>query len=195
MYQKVRIVVGAGTALVALCCTAVVAFACIPIATLNLSQTSATPGSQVTATIQQISGPKNPPVVFHWGTVDGPVLATVTPGESGTTALLTIPSVTQSGNYLIVATSALRPSGQTWGLPARAAIEVNVPGSTATGVSPAGTTMQTGPAGLATESSLGTGALVLIAVGAAALGLLVVGGATLLAGRGATPEAETVRRS
>lgn len=191
--MKPRFLFGATAVVGAFIVTGVVAYACIPIATLNLSQSTGAPGGHVTASIHQVSGADSPPVVFHWATIDGAVLATVTPADSGTTADLVIPAdVAKSGDYMIIATETQKSGYETWGMPARAVIHVEVPGSPASaagtgGASPA----QTGPAGLATESGLAPGLLALIAVGTAALGLLIVGGITTAAGRG-SPKAEGV---
>lgn len=192
--MKLRIVVGSGLTVLALGVTGLVAYACIPIATLSLSQTTGAPGSEVQASIHAISGKDAPPVAFHWASVDGTVLATATPTEGGTTASLTIPSsVSQSGDYLIIATQTLASGHETWGMPARAVIHVDVPGSVAKAPANAAVAGSSGPAGLTTGSGLGTAVLVLIAVATAAAGLLVVGGASVLAGRGA-PKAEPVTK-
>ncbi|HET9051475.1 MAG TPA: hypothetical protein VFO60_07205 [Candidatus Dormibacteraeota bacterium] len=192
--MKPRLLVGATAVAGAFAATGIVAFACIPIATLNLSQSTAQPGSTVTASIHAVSGAKSPPVVFHWQTVDGPVLATVTPADSGTTAQLTIPTVTQSGDYLIIATEPQTTGYETWGMPTRAVIHVDVAGGSGQVSLPAAAPAQTTGAGLSNVSGVSTGVLVLIAVGTLALGLLIVGGATALAGRGAGA-AEPVSKS
>ena len=193
--MKPRLLIGATAVAGAFAATGVIAFACIPIATLNLSQTTASPGSTITASIHAVAGKDSPPVVFHWGSVDGQVLATVTPADSGTTAQITIPSVQASGDYLIIATEPQTSGYESWGMPARAVVHVDVTGSSGQGPSiAAGSPAQTSGSGLATATGTSTGLLVLIAVGTLALGLLIVGGATALSGRGAG-KAETVSKS
>jgi hypothetical protein len=102
------------------------AFACIPIAVLRLTPTDVAPGGTVNALIREVSGSAVPPVTFHWKTVDGPVLATVQPGDSSTTATFSIPTDTPGGDYLVWASQPLKvyPKGQypTWGMPVKASL-------------------------------------------------------------------------
>jgi hypothetical protein len=107
------------------------AFACIPIAVLRLTPADVAPGGTVNALIREISGADVPPVTFHWKTVDGPVLATVQPGASATTASFQVPADAIGGDYLVWATQPLKvyPKGQfpTWGMPAKASLHVVTP--------------------------------------------------------------------
>lgn len=107
------------------------AFACIPIAVLRLTPSEVAPGGTVNALIREVSGAEVPPVTFHWKTVDGPVLATVQPGDASTTATFQIPADTPGGDYLIWATQPLKvyPKGQfpTWGMPAKTSLHVITP--------------------------------------------------------------------
>jgi hypothetical protein len=107
------------------------AFACIPIAVLRLTPGEVAPGGTVSALIREVSGSQVPPVTFHWKTIDGPVLATVQPGDSSTAATFQIPPDTPGGDYLVWATQPLKvyPKGQfpTWGMPAKASLHVVTP--------------------------------------------------------------------
>ena len=174
---------------------AVVAFACISMAMLNLTPNTVSPGQSVTASIQGISanpGQTIPPVVFHWQTLNGPVLATANPGAFGTTATFTVPSVQSSGDYLVVATQVQQTGSSTWGMPARAVLHVQVSGSS--GGSTLGNTVPatTNTAGLSTSSSLSPGLLALIGIGVAAVAVSLVGLATWGVAR--SPRASKVTR-
>lgn len=176
---------------------AVVAFACISMAMLNLTPNTVAPGQSVTASIQGISanaGTTVPSVVFHWQTLNGPVLATAAPGPNGTSATFTVPSVQSSGDYLVVATQNQQSGSSSWGMPARAVLHVQVSGSGA------GTTLgnpvpaTTNTAGLSTSSGLSGGLLALIGVGVAAVALSLVGLATWGVSRSRSPRASKVSR-
>lgn len=188
-------VAGGIAVMTALAIGAIVAFACVPISMLNLSPSTVTPGQSVTASIQAISvnpGSSAPPVVFHWQTLNGPVLATANPGANGTSATFTVPSVQSSGDYLVVATQVQQTGSSTWGMPARAVLHVQVSGSAA------GTTLgNTVPAtsntgGLSTSSALSPGLLALIGIGVAAIMVSLVGLSTWGASR--SPRAQKVTR-
>ena len=179
----------------ALAIGAVVAFACVPISMLNLTPNTVSPGQSVTASIQAISvnpGSTAPPVVFHWQTLNGPVLATATPGAYGTSATFAVPSVQSSGDYLVVATQVQQTGSSTWGMPARAVLHVQVSGSS--GGASLGNTVPatTNTAGLSTSSSLSPGLLALIGIGVAAIAVSLVGLATWGVAR--SPRASKVTR-
>lgn len=195
-----RVALGVGGVLAgmsALAIGAVVAFACISMAMLNLTPNTVAPGDSVTASIQGISanaGSTVPNVVFHWQTLNGPVLASVAPGPNGTTAKFTVPSVSQSGDYLVVATQNQQSGSSSWGMPARAVLHVQVSGSgagTSLGNSVPATT---NAAGLSTSSGLSGGLLALIGVGVAAVALSLVGLATWGVSRSRSPRASKVSR-
>jgi hypothetical protein len=180
----------------ALAIGAVVAFACIPISMLNLSPNTVSPGQSVTASIQAISvnpGQTAPPVTFHWQTLNGPALATATPGEFGTTATFKVPSVSQSGDYLVIATQQQATGSSTWGMPARAVLHVTVNGSTPANSSSAAGSTTSNTAGLATSSALSPGILALIGIGVAAVAISLVGLATWGVAR-VSPRAQKVGR-
>lgn len=188
-------VAGSLAVITALAIGAVVAFACIPISMLSLTPNTVSPGQPVTASIQAISvnpGQTAPPVVFHWQTLNGPVLATATPTAYGTSATFTVPSVQSNGDYLVVATQVQQTGSSTWGMPARAVLHVQVSGSS--GGSTLGTTVPatTNTAGLTTSSSLSPGLLALIGIGVAAVAVSLVGLATWGVAR--SPRASKVTR-
>lgn len=181
----------------ALAIGAVVAFACIPISMLNLSPNTVSPGQSVTASIQQISvsaGQTAPQVVFHWQTLNGPVLATANPTVNGTSATFKVPaSVSQSGDYLVIATQQQQTGSSTWGMPARAVLHVAVNGSAPANSSGSAAASSSNTAGLATSSSLSPGILALIGIGVAAVAISLVGLATWGVGR-VSPRAQKVSR-
>lgn len=188
-------VAGGIAVMTALAIGAIVAFACVPISMLNLTPSTVSPGQSVTASIQAQAanpGQSRPPVVFHWQTLNGPVLATANPGPNGTSATFTVPSVQASGDYLVVATQVQAPGTTTWGMPARAVLHVQVAGSSG------GTTLgnsvpaTTNTAGLLSSSSLSPGLLALIGIGVAAVAVSLVGLATWGVAR--SPRASKVTR-
>lgn len=185
-------VAGGLAGVTALAIGAVVAFACIPIAMLNLSPNTVAPGQTVTASIQAITasstGTAPPPVVFHMDTLNGPVLATGTTTSFGTTATFTVPASTTSGDHLVIATQTLTPGSSTWGMPARAVMHVSANGSTAPQSSGSAPVSTSNTAGLSTSSAFSPGILALIAVGVAAVAMSLVGLATWGMARSPRPE-------
>jgi hypothetical protein len=164
------------------------ASACIPIAVLRLTPSEVAPGGTVSALIREVSGSAVPPVTFHWNAVDGPVLVTVQPGDSATTATFQVPPDTPGGDYVIWASQPLKvyPKGQfpTWGLPAKASLHVTTPsGPPALFAGDAAVQTETRPPALlaASRSSLGPLEVVLIGLATAVAALAVVAG---LAGLG-----------
>ncbi|GAC1643506.1 MAG: hypothetical protein NVS9B11_13070 [Candidatus Dormibacteraceae bacterium] len=164
--------------------------ACIPIATLNLSQAEATPGSKITATMQQAST-RAGDITLHWNAVDGPVLATATPGVGGMTATFNVPSDAKGGYFLVVATQDSKPDVGTFGLPARAVLHVVGSGGSPVNSTVPTSTVPARASGLAVDPGPDLGVLALVALAAAAVGLIVVGTAALVVSR--NPRADTVR--
>lgn len=188
MTRTVRFAAGAVIALTASLMAVSSALACIPIATLTLSQTQATPGTVVQAAMRQATS-RAGAVELHFGSITGPVLASSIPNpDGGLTTSFTVPETT-AGDYVIVATQALTPGVSTWGMPARAVIHVTTAGGPPVGASgfpPVQT--QVRPVGLAADSGPDLTALALIALATAAVGLVLAGGAALLLGRSAQPQ-------
>lgn len=186
-------VAGGLAGVTALAIGAVVAFACIPIAMLNLSPNSVAPGQTVTASIQAITASATattapPPVVFHMDTLNGPVLATGTTTTFGTTATFTVPANTTTGDHLVIATQVQAQGSSTWGMPARAVMHVSANGSTAPQSSGSAPVSTSNSAGLSTSSALSPGILALIGVGVAAVAVSLVGLATWGMARSPRPE-------
>lgn len=194
MRRSVRIVLALAVAAAASVLGAAAALACIPIATLNLSQQEAAPGAQMTASMHQASAAVGP-VLLHWGAVDGPVLASAVPDpDSGLTVSFKLPDNAAPGYYTVVATQDLKPGSATWGMPARAVVHVVSPGGAPVGESTLPSVpVLTRPTGLAVGGGPDIGLLAVIGLAAAAVGLLAAGGAALLLGR--APAASPSRAS
>ena len=152
------------------------AYACTNLAELNLSSGAGQAGMQVTVTGSAFAKtPKNTPVQLHWNSLDGPVLASVTPDAAGAIGpmTITIPSDAKPGYYVIVATQIELATGlNPWGLPTRAGFQVVGPGATPVGVSApvsAGLSNSSGVSGgfVALTAALGIGGLLLFGFGAA----------------------------
>ncbi len=151
------------------------AFACTNLAELNLGPTSGPAGTQVTVTGSAFSHvPANTPVALHWGGVNGPVLATITPDAAGAIGpvTVTIPADAAPGAYVIVASQIEVATGLTpWGTPARAGFNVQgqAPAAAPASATPVGVVASSGASGtlIALSVALGLGGLVLFTVGTA----------------------------
>lgn len=123
------------------------------------------------------------PVMIRWNTVDGPVLATVTPDTFGPifnhfrsiAGTLRIPPDAPPGPHLVVATQDFAPPGKiTWGVPVRSRIFVGQ------------TTERTDvpaprrPTTVATSTTPGAGELIVMATAGAVFAGLLVGAMVLL---------------
>jgi hypothetical protein len=182
-------VVGAGFAGVVL--VAATAWACVPVATLNLSTSQAKAGQDVGITGNSYNGTK--PAVVHFNAVDGPVLGSFVPNGGRIDGTVTVPAGTAPGNYLLVVTQEFTQGVQTWGVPARALLSVT--GDTGAPVVGAslGSSVAGRPLGLASSSTPSTGALLLAAGGAAGVAMFLAGLAGLLASRGRTTTAQPAK--
>jgi hypothetical protein len=132
------------------------ALACTNLATITLSSSSGHVGDTITLIGTSFPVPRSPapnsstpgvpptPVVIHWKSSDGPVLATVTPDRTGTiSATFTVPP-TEPGNVVIVAlqrrplADPAAPDGppkayiDEVGTPARATFRILAPGEVVT---------------------------------------------------------------
>lgn len=157
------------------------ALACIPIAVLQLTPSEVAPGGTVNALIREVRGAAVPPVTFHLGTVTGPVLATVQPGDANTSASFQIPADTPGGDYLIWASQPLKvyPKGQfpTWGMPVKAALRVvtaSTPAPLFAGDSAVQTEVRAPDLVAKSKSELGAGAMVVIGLVTALVAVAVV---------------------
>lgn len=166
----------------------VAAWACVPTATLNLAPGQGKPGDTIQLTGESYG--KNP-VSIHFGALDGPVVATITPVGGALNGAFVIPEGTAPGNYVLVATEDAQAGSQLWGIPVRAVVGV---GSATQPAPPlAAAALPSRASGLSRASSSHTGALVLAGIGGAGLALLVAGLGSFLASpkRGSRTEAVT----
>ena len=170
--------VGVGAALVVMV-TAAAGWACIAGPTLRVTPGDAKPGQQVT--LSGFSYKSDMPIVVRWNALDGPVLGTFMPagGRFGDDEFLngtvTVPADAKPGSYVLVATQS-SPDGALAQVPVRALVTVTGPGGTPAVGSALGQPELGRPVGPArTESSVSTGALVLVAVGVAGVGMFLAG--------------------
>ncbi|MGH9126231.1 MAG: hypothetical protein ACRDZ8_16125 [Acidimicrobiales bacterium] len=153
-----------------------VAWACVPTATLNVAPGHGIPGDTIQLT--GASYGKNP-VAIHFGALDGPVVATITPVGGALTGSFVIPDGTAPGNYVLVATENAQSGTQLWGIPVRALVGVGSANQPAPPLAAAA--LPSRASGLSRTSASHTGALVLAGIGGAGLALLVAGLGTFLA--------------
>lgn len=152
-----------------LAATAMIAYACTNLASLNLESSTGAAGDTLQVTGSSFGA--EPDVTLHWNSVEGAELATVTPDQAGNiNATITIPEDAQPGYFVLVATQTGEDGSQVFGGPARAAFQVLGPGGEALETQPAG------PDQLAqfAASSDSTSAAGMIAL-TAALGVLGLG--------------------
>lgn len=120
-----------------LAATAIFAYACTNLASLNLETSTGAAGDEIAVTGSSFGA--EPEVVLHWNSVEGAELATVTPDQAGNIATsVTVPADAEPGYYVIVATQVSEEGGQVFGGPARAAFQVLGPGGEALSAQPAG---------------------------------------------------------
>ncbi len=164
-----------GTGLAAMAFTAMAAFACTNLATLNLSTASGGVGDTVTVTGSSFRVPSGTtadqpvlPVVLNWNGADGPVLAETTPDAAGNiSATFSVPEG-QPGYYVLIASQKDAEGVDAYGTPARASFQILGPNGESV-VQPAGN--QVAPA-TADPSSSG---IIALTVGLGALGLALFG--------------------
>lgn len=171
-------------------------FACTSLATLNLSQASAPSGSNLTVTGssfgQTSSG--NSAVTLHWNSVSGPVLSQgIVPDQSGAIGpvSISIPQSATPGYYTIIATQTDKSGQNSFGTPARAAIQVTGPNGAPSGNG------SSQPVASATSNNNGIGAGLiglLVALGVGGLILFGLGTATFVGSYRRAPSASKVRK-
>lgn len=174
--------VGAGAGIVAVL-VAAAAWACIPVATLNVSPAQARPGEQVTVT-GSFYGKKSP-VVLRFNTLDGPVVGTITPDKSSglLSGTFVVPADARPGNYVLIATQEAVRGETTWGVPSRALLTVVGQGGAPVVGAPLAPAEVNRPVGLVEGDSVGGGELLLAGLGVAGVAMFLAGMAALLAGR------------
>jgi hypothetical protein len=161
--------------------TAVAAWACISVATFRTTPTLAKPGEAVTVTGLEFH--TKAPAVVHWNAVDGPVLASFEVKDARFSGQVTIPADAKPGNYVLVATQDPTASATTWGIPARALIQVVGEGGNPVVGEQFRDAQVSRPVGLVQERSATMGNLALAALGAGGLAMFIAGMAALTAGR------------
>ena len=186
-----KLTIGGIAALTLAMGAAAVAWACIPVATLNLAPGTVRPGDTVTVT-GKFYGAKSD-VTLHRAALDGPVLATATPDEDGNiSATFTVPGDAPAGSFLVVATQPAVPGFTTWGVPSRAVVTVTPNGATpAVGAQAAPTVDR--PSTLVHTSSVSTGTLLLTALGVVGIGLFLAGAGAVFMARRPRPATQAVK--
>ena len=153
------------------------AWACTNLASLNPSQTTRNPGTQITLTGTAYATKGGSDVAIRWNSTTAPPLTTVKADPAGTIrADVTIPADAKPGNHILIATQDYTDSkGVTtaaYGTPARASFTVGsaavAPAPPAAATASAAASSDGTPAGLiALTVLLGIGGLVLFAGGLA----------------------------
>ena len=137
MQRRTKVLSVSGGVIAALLLAASAAFACVQLATLDLSPGKGAAGTTVKGDVSNFqSSAGHSDIVVRWGGTDGPVLATVAKPATGGNASFsfTVPADAAAGTYAVVATQ-LDPNGAPiWGSPARATFTVS---GAAAGVAPA----------------------------------------------------------
>jgi len=175
---------------------AALAWACLPVANIQSSPTSAQAGQSVKITGSEFG---SNPVQIHFNALDGLVLATFTPDSHGNFAgAVTMPASAQPGPAVLVATEAAATpdgnGGSSPGVPTRTVVQIVGSGGSAP-LAVAAAAGQVRPSGVVTSSSgVSAGALALVALGVLGVALLLAGAVALAtSGRRRTPAAERVR--
>lgn len=148
------------------------AWACIPMASLNASPTQVEPGQSVEVTGR---GYNENPVTLRFNSLDGPVLATITPAKGNISAPVTIPEGTEPGNYVLLATQEAQAGQTTWGIPSRALVTVGGPATTPVVGAPVSSVEERPLAEFERRDSVSAATLLFVGLG-------VAGGALFLAG-------------
>jgi hypothetical protein len=171
---------------------AAAAWACVPVATLNLSSTQVKAGQDIGISGNSYNGTK--PAVVHFNSIDGPVLGSFVPNGGRIDGTVTVPAGTPAGNYLLVVTQEFTQGVQTWGVPARALISVVGENGAPVVGAPAGSSVVGRPVGLESSSAPSGGSLLLAGAGAAGVAMFLAGLAAGVAARsGKAPVAEKAK--
>lgn len=202
---KFKVAAPLGLACVGIACAGIVAFACTSLASLNLSQATGAPGTQVSVTGSSFNPSAKPdadglftPVTLHWNSVSGPVLADgIVPDSTGAIGpvSVTIPSSATPGYYMIVATQQQIQggSGEAFGTPARTAFQVT---GAAGASAPQPANSLPGTVATSGSTNVGAGLIVLLVVlGVAGLALFAVGTASYLGSSRRSAAAAKARKS
>lgn len=171
------------------------AWACLSLAGVTTSSATVQQGG--TVTVNGVEFGSNP-VQIHLDSLDGPVLATVTPNSDsgGFSQAVPLPADISAGQHVLVATEPAattngKNNGSSTGVPARTLIDVTGPGGAA---APGAVTSSAAPTvNLTANSGAGAGTLGLIGLAAAAASLFLAGGISLVVARRRRPEPEAVK--
>lgn len=153
--------------------SAAAAYACTNLSSLDLSSGSGAPGTSFSATGSSFQ--PSAPVLLHWNSLTGPVMAKVNASATGAIAAAAkIPATATPGEYVVVATQTVQ--GQpVFGTPARASFQVVGPGGATANQSQNGAP-STNPLGsVATSSSGVSGGLLAATIVLAVLGISLFG--------------------
>lgn len=164
---------------------AAAAWACVAGPAVNLSTVNAKPGEEVSVTGANF--PPRDPVTVRWNSLDGPVLATLSPPDADRhiSGRFTVPLEAGSGSYVLIFTrSAPEPT------PARAPVRALITVTRDGGDVPAAGVAVEAPEDDRAASLLSGSTVAATALGITGLGTLLASIAALAAGRrGRLPEA------
>jgi len=176
--------------------TTAAGWACIAGPTLIVNPAQAKPGQEVALSGFSYNGEL--PIVVRFNALDGPVLGTFQPAEGrfgdkeALIAKVTIPADAKPGNYVLIATQS-SPDGSLAQVPVRVLVTVSSAGGAPVLGAPVAQPELGRPVGPAlTKSSVSTGALVLVGLGAAGLAMFVAGIAAFTSAR-RRPDPEVAR--
>lgn len=191
MNPKRRWLLTAGVAAFAALVPAAIAWACIPVVTLDVSPAQARAGEEVVVTGRPFG--KTNPVLIRFNAVDGPVLATLQPDKDRlVSGSVVIPADAAPGNYVLVATQEAKAGETTWGVPARTLLQVVGEGGAPVLGQPLAAPVLERPATVVEDEPVGAGTLLLVALGAAGVAMFAAGVVALAAGRRRGPAAEAI---
>jgi hypothetical protein len=190
---------GAAAAVGVVLMAAAAAWACIAGPTLIVTPGQAKPGQEVSVSGFSYNG--SLPIVVRFNALDGPILGTFSAsgGRFGDPEALagkvTIPADTKPGSYVLVATQS-KADGSLAQVPVRALVTVTAPGGAPALGAPVIQPEAARPVGpVVTRSSVSTGALVMVGLGAAGVAMFLAGIAVLVPSRRRTaPEVARVTR-
>ena len=176
---------------VATVAVAATAWACVPVASLQVSSQQAAPGDELTVTGRYYNDDN--PVSLRWDGLDGRVLGTITPENRSIEGTIRIPANAEPGNYTLVATQDAVSDRSTWGIPSRALVTVVGDAGAPVMGEMLGTDVSERAPALVQAESVGTGEFALVALGVAGVALFAAGAAALMAGRSRREVTETAR--
>ncbi len=121
-----KVLVAAGMALGLLASSAMSASACTNLSVLS-GLLQGRQGSAITFTGHGFDTGSNP-IVLHWGSLQGPVIAQSRPDAFGNfKATFNVPKGIANGTYVIIATQADKDGQAVFGTPARVSFQVGLP--------------------------------------------------------------------